>query len=197
MKNIKILLQCTLLLLILSLLTGIIYPLFITLVGQICLPSQANGSILSSNGKIIGSTLIGQKFSGNRYFHSRPSSTNYNALPSGGSNLTQVSLALRDSASVRKGRFIRTNNSDSGNVPADMIFASASGLDPHISPDAAMQQIERICVARNFDNLSCARINKLVLDKLEKPQWYIFGEYRVNVLLLNMALDSLEAYNER
>jgi K+-transporting ATPase ATPase C chain len=189
--------RCLLLLVVLSLITGIIYPLFVTFSGRLLFSVQAEGSLQKREGIIVGSRLLGQAFSDNRYFHSRPSATNYNTLPSGGSNLTQVSLTLKDSVSERKKRFALNNKVDSSEVPVDMLYASGSGLDPHISPEAASQQVQRICKERRFDSNTCNSLHNLVRSKTERPQWLIFGDYRVNVLSLNLALDSLEVAHEQ
>jgi K+-transporting ATPase ATPase C chain len=189
--------QCFLLLVVLSLLTGIIYPLCMTISGRLLFPAQMEGSLKKRDGIVVGSQLLGQPFSSNRYFHARPSSINYIGLPSGGSNQTQISLTLRDSVLERKKRFALINEIDSSQVPADMLYTSGSGLDPHISPMAAYQQIQRICKARGYDSTRCSNVHTLVKNVIEKPQWLIFGDHRVNVLTLNLALDSLEVFNER
>jgi potassium-transporting ATPase KdpC subunit len=177
------------LLLIMTVLTGIFYPLIITGIGQIVFSRQANGSIITVDGKIKGSELVGQKFVGCRYFCGRPSAIDYNPMPSGGTNLGPTSAALRDTVQQRRKHFKDLNGGAA--VPADMLFASASGVDPHISPEAARLQINRIGNARGFRAEQKQKIVDLVEHFIEPPQWGIFGEPRVNVLLLNVALDQV------
>jgi K+-transporting ATPase ATPase C chain len=185
----KTIAQALKLFLILTVITGIIYPALITVLGQAIFPSKANGSLLRVGGKIVGSSLLGQKFTENKYFWPRPSVIDYNPLPSGGSNLGPTSQALRDSVIARKASLTETNPG-SGKVPVDLLFASASGLDPDISPQAARYQIERVALARGLDNSEKMRLIKLVETHIEQPDFGILGEPRVNVLLLNLALDS-------
>jgi len=127
-----------------TVLTGIIYPLFITGLSQIVFPSQANGSIIYKDGKAIGSSLIGQQFDSSIFFTSRPSAIAYNPMPSGGSNFGLTSSKLKMLVVERKQKFIANNELDSlAEIPSELLFASASGLDPHISPKAAMLQVDR------------------------------------------------------
>jgi|WetSurMetagenome_2_1015567.scaffolds.fasta_scaffold14033_2 potassium-transporting ATPase KdpC subunit len=177
------------LLLIMTVLTGIVYPLIITGIGQIVFSRQANGSIITVDGKIIGSELVGQKFVSNRYFWSRPSAIDYNPMPSGATNFGPTSAALRDAVQERREQF---RNLGGSAVPADMLFASASGIDPHISLEAARLQINRIANARGFRAKQKEKIAELVEGFIERPQVSIFGEPRVNVLLLNVALDQVK-----
>lgn len=194
---VKSIVQCFLLLVVLSLVTGVIYPLCITFSGRLLFPVQVEGSITKRDGLIVGSEILGQPFSSNRYFHPRPSTINYIGLPSGGSNLTQISLTLRDSVLERRKRFALINGIDSSQVPIEMLYASGSGLDPHISPVSAHLQVERICKARAFDSYQSSKLRAILDNAIEKPQWLLFGDHRVNVLILNLALDSLEVFNER
>lgn len=175
--------------LLLTLLTGVIYPLAMTGVSQILFPDRANGSLLTRNGKVIGSELIGQNFSGPAYFRPRPSvaGTGYDATASGGSNLGPTSRVLLD----RVDSLTRRLNAENPNVPipVDMVTTSASGLDPHISPAAAAFQIPRVAHERGISEEEVARI----VDRYtEGRQLGFLGEPRVNVLLLNLALDSVE-----
>ena len=172
--------------------TGVAYPLLVTGIAQTAFPEQANGSLLVSGGKtIVGSALIGQNFSDPSHFWGRPSATSpqpYNAAASSGSNQGPLNPALVDAV---KGRIEALKAADPGNtlpIPADLVTTSASGLDPHISPAAADYQIARIARARK---LNPAEIKSLVIKHTEERQLGVFGEARVNVLKLNLALDRL------
>jgi K+-transporting ATPase ATPase C chain len=175
----------------LSLATGIAYPLVVTAIAKVAFPDAANGSLIVRDGKAVGSRLIGQNFSDTKYFWSRPSATAtmpYNASASSGSNQGPLNPALIDAV---KSRIAALRAADPGNaqpLPADLVTASASGLDPHISPAAADYQLERVARARRID---VARVKALVARYTEGRQWGIFGEARVNVLELNLALDAL------
>ena len=177
--------------LLLTLLTGIAYPLLVTGISQSLMPGQANGSMIMKDGKPAGSELIGQSFSDPRYFWSRPSATGpmpNNASASSGSNLGPTNPALMDAI---KARVQALKDADPGNslpVPVDLVTASASGLDPHISPAAAQYQLARVARVRN---LNPDTLRKLVDEHTEGRQFGILGEPRVNVLELNLALDTL------
>lgn len=177
--------------LVLTVLTGIAYPLAMTGLAQSLFPAQANGSLISQDGKIIGSNLIGQKFSSPAYFHSRPSaagSEGYDATASAGSNLGPTNEMLKQSVSDRLADVRKENNlSVNKLIPGDLVLASASGLDPHISPEAAYLQIERIANERKMKD---TEIRTLVDQYTEGRQFGIFGEPRVNVLELNLAIDN-------
>jgi K+-transporting ATPase ATPase C chain len=175
---------------VLSILTGVVYPLMITGIGKIFFHSQSEGSVISLNGKIIGSSLLAQKFISDRYFWQRPSAGDYATVPSGSSNLGPTSADLQKAVQDRENQ-LRTSlhlKSDD-RIPEDLIFASASGLDPHISPGGALIQVERIAEARK---IGADRVKALVEKMIEPPQFGIFGNPRVNVLLLNLALDQLK-----
>lgn len=175
-----------------TLITGILYPLIITGIAQVAFPKKANGSLLYKDNKLIGAKLIGQQFDSGVYFASRPSAVSYNPIPSGGSNLALTSIKLKEIVTARKRQFIASNQLDSlAEVPPEMLFASASGLDPHISVDAALLQVNRIAKIRNLNEIQKKRLVGLVNSLNEKPQFGIFGEYRVNVLLLNIKTDSI------
>lgn len=180
-------------LLTMTILTGVIYPLLITGVAQLAFPSKANGSLIKKDGKIIGSELIGQKFDSIIYFWDRPSAIDYNPIPSGASNLGPTSDKLKKQVSERR-LFFATNNSikDTLAIPKEMIFASASGLDPHISQKAALLQVDRVAKARNFNTIQKQNLVQSVKDLSETPQFLTLGEERVNVLLLNLELNKLE-----
>ncbi|MCL5266612.1 MAG: potassium-transporting ATPase subunit KdpC [Bacteroidetes bacterium] len=179
-------------LLAMTVLTGIIYPLAMTGIAQIVFPKQANGSMIRINGKLVGSSLIGQNFASDKYFWPRPSAVNYNPLPSGASNYGPTSDTLKELVEMRRNNFIRLNGLPSNTqVPPDMLYASGSGLDPDISPKAAELQIDRVAHARHFDAKEKRELVRLVKSHLEGPQLGFLGEPRVNVLMLNLALDTL------
>ena len=178
--------------LVFTILTGMIYPLLVTGIAQVVFPHQANGSLILKDNKIIGSELIGQQSDSTIYFSSRPSAIGNNPLPSGGSNYGLTSKKLKNQFTERKNKFIAFNQLDKDAVvPSEMLFASASGLDPHISPEAALLQINRIVKARNFSIVQKQKLKALVDKMSEAPQLTFLGESRVNVLLLNIALDKL------
>ncbi|CDI00826.1 P-type ATPase, high-affinity potassium transport system, C chain [Candidatus Competibacter denitrificans Run_A_D11] len=176
---------------LLSLITGLIYPLLVTGISQLLLPDQAAGSLIEREGKLIGSRLIGQNFTDPKYFWGRPSATGpypYNAAASGGSNLGPLNPALKD---VVAARVQALRNADPGNTqpaPVDLVTASGSGLDPHISPAAADYQVARVARARG---LPPETVRDAVAQQTQGRQWGILGEVRVNVLELNLALDHL------
>lgn len=179
-------------LLVFTILTGIIYPLLITGIAQVAFPSKANGSLIMKDGKIIGSELIGQKFDSSIYFWSRPSAIDYNPIPSCGSNFGPTSEKLKKQVIDRRVSFANNYSvTDTLEIPKEMIFASASGLDPHISPEAAQMQVNRIVNARQLSELQKNQLNTLVNSLIENPQFGIFGESRINVLQLNLRADLL------
>jgi K+-transporting ATPase ATPase C chain len=165
---------------------GILYPLFVTGVAQVLFPRQSEGQLLHDRaGHLIGSRLIGQPFTGPSYFHSRPSAagSGYDAQASSGSNLGPTSKALAD----RVQQSIAAEQVNGAPVPADLVTASGSGLDPHISPAAALYQVPRIAPLRH---LSEAQLRSLIAEHTEQRQFGLLGEPRVNVLELNLALDA-------
>lgn len=176
---------------LLSLITGVAYPLLTTGLGQTLFPYQSGGSLLEVEGKLVGSALIGQNFTDPKYFWGRPSATGpepYNAAASSGSNLGPLNPALKQGV---EDRVKALRDADPGNdkpVPVDLVTASGSGLDPHISPAAAAFQLPRVARLRG---LSDEQVQQLVADNTEGRQWGLFGEPRVNVLQLNLALDQL------
>jgi K+-transporting ATPase ATPase C chain len=178
--------------LLFTLLTGVVYPLLITGIAQSLFPEKANGSIIVKGNKKIGSKLIGQQFDSPFYFSSRPSSISYNPLPSGGSNSGLTNGKLVKLVKDRSEQFILFNQLDSMSmIPAEMVFASASGLDPHISPEAALLQTDRVSLARHFNNSQKERLLQCINRLIEKPQFFCLGEDRINVLTLNIELDKL------
>jgi len=172
-----------------TVLTGAIYPLFVTAVGQVVLPEQANGSLIMAQGKAVGSALIGQPFSDSKYFWPRPSATSphpYNAAASSGSNQGPLNPALSEAVAARIKALRDADPDNKRPVPIDLVTASGSGLDPHISPAAAEYQLTRVARARTrpLDEL-----RSLVAAHTSGRQLGILGEPRVNVLTLNLALD--------
>jgi len=181
------------LLLVMTVLTGVIYPFFMTGVAQLVFPAKANGSLIIKDKKIAGSELIGQKFDSSIYFWSRPSAIEYNPVPSGASNLGPTSDKLKKQVTERRKLFAISNLiADSSSIPKEMIFASASGLDPHISPEAAILQLDRIVKYRGFNFTQKRGIENLIDSLTESPQFYLFGEKRINVFLLNLSLDQIK-----
>jgi potassium-transporting ATPase KdpC subunit len=176
-----------------TVLTGIIYPLLITGIAQSLFPSKANGSLVYKDNKVIGSKLIGQQFDSTIYFSSRPSAISYNPLPSGGSNYGLTNVKLTNLVNKRKTNFIAFNQLDSlTSIPSGMLFASGSGLDPHISPEAALLQVERIANIRHFDDNQKKRVLQRIKYLAEPPRFSILGEARINVLILNLELDTMD-----
>jgi potassium-transporting ATPase KdpC subunit len=177
----KVILQSLRIFLVLTLLTGIIYPLAMTGVVQILFPRQANGSRIIEEDRLVGSDLIAQKFENPKYFWPRPSAADYATVPSGASNKGPTAADLRKSIDERRARF-------GADAPIDMLTASGSGLDPHISPEAARLQVARVAATRD---MPLEKISALVDQTIEPPQFGFLGEPRVNVLRLNLLLDRL------
>lgn len=178
---------------LLTLLTGFVYPLLMTAVGYILYPGKTAGSMIVVNGKIVGSELIGQKFGSPKYFWPRPSAVDYNPLPSGAGNLGPTSDTLRQIMEARWNDFHARNGIPAGvQIPADMLGASGSGLDPEISPASAEMQMERVARARGFTGSQKAALASTVKRYSESRQFHIFGDPRVNVFLLNLAVDSIK-----
>jgi len=173
---------------LLSLLTGLLYPLAVTGLAQVLFPHQANGSLIEHNGQVAGSALIGQAFASPRYFWGRPSATEYNGLASGSSNLGPRNPALIEAVKDRIARLRAAHPDQQGPVLADLVTASASGLDPHISPAAARYQAGRIATERK---LPIEKVLGLIEQQTQGPTLGLFGEARINVLGLNLELDAV------
>jgi K+-transporting ATPase ATPase C chain len=179
--------------LIMTVVTGIVYPLIMTGFAQLAFPYKANGSLITKDGKIIGSELIGQKFDSTLYFWSRPSAIDYNPIPSGASNYGPTSDTLRKLVKARSNLFRKMNSlADTTEIPVEMIFASASGLDPHISPEAARLQANRIVNNRKFEEAQREKVDSLIKKLTEYPQFHLLGQERINVLHLNLSLDKIK-----
>jgi len=197
---IKLIVQSIRQTLVWSLIAGVAYPVLMTIIAQTAFRNQANGSLVEKDGKVIGSALLAQQFQGSNYFWPRPSACTYGTGPTGivassGSNLGPTSGQLQTNvqnnlAAFRSGNNLATN----ADVPADMVYASASGLDPHISPDAARLQVARVAAARG---LPVDTVKALVESHVEPPQFGFLGQARVNVLLLNVALDGAQAETKK
>jgi K+-transporting ATPase ATPase C chain len=186
MKQLMIAIRATV---VLTLLTGLVYPLLVTGLAKVLFPRQASGSLIGANGKTVGSELIGQGFSKPEYFHGRPSAAGdkgYDGLASGGSNLGPTNQKLVDRVRDDVKKFRAENPTFTGPVPADMVTASGSGLDPDISPASAEAQVARVAAARG---MSGDAVRQLVAANTADRQFGILGEPRVNVLKLNIALD--------
>ncbi|HEX3050467.1 MAG TPA: potassium-transporting ATPase subunit KdpC [Aggregatilineaceae bacterium] len=174
---------------LLTLLTGVMYPLAITAVAQVVFPDKSNGSLIERDSEVVGSELIGQSFDDPRYFWGRLSAAGYNAAVSSGTNYGPLNPALTDMVQDRIDALHAADPDNTDPVPVDLVTAAASGLDPHISPAAAYYQVTRVARERGLDE---AVVRALVNDHLEDRQFGIWGEPRVNVLELNLALDDLE-----
>ena len=175
--------------LFLTLVLGLGYPLAMTGLCQLIFPHQSNGSLIEANGKVIGSELIGQNFARPEYFQPRPSAagdSGYDPTASGGSNYGPTNQKLIDRVKASVEKFHKENPDFTGPLPADLVTASASGLDPHLSPDSARAQAARVAKARG---VTVARVNQLVDQYIESPELGLLGEPRVNVLRLNLTLD--------
>lgn len=180
-------------LLLFTLLTGLIYPLLVTGIAQLIFHEKANGSMMTKDGQCVGSALIGQVFDRSIYFSSRPSFTSCNPMPGIASNYSLTNHLLKEQYEERKMHFIEVNQLDSaGRLPGEMLFASASGLDPHISPEAALLQVDRIAKARGFDARQKQELQKCIRELTEPPQLFILGCERINVLLLNLKIDQIK-----
>jgi len=183
----KLILQSLRQTLIWTAVTGIAYPLAVTVIAQFAFKSQAEGSQVTRNGQLVGSSLLAQQFTGSTYFWPRPSAGAYGTMPSGASNSGPTSAALQTNVTnnLKSLRDAHKLTADAP-VPADLVYASGSGLDPHISPEAALFQVARVAAARGVPE---AKVRELAVRFTESRQLGVLGEPRVNVLLLNLALD--------
>lgn len=172
---------------IMLILCGGFYATAVTSFAGMLFPQQATGSLVTQNGKQIGSALVSQPFSAAYYFHGRPSSADNDPMATGGSNLAPSNPELRDRVAQTSAALTQEFKVSSSQLPVDLLASSGSGVDPHISPAAALLQIKTVAIARG---ITPSQLEQLVLQHIEAPQWGIFGQPRVNVLLLNLALDT-------
>jgi len=187
-----ILLKSVKVILLFTVLTGVVYPLAITALGQIIFPFKSNGSLMKQDGKVIGSELVSQKFENDKYFQSRPSYTDFSSMPSGGSNLAIASLDYKSKSDSLYNSFSVKNNLPEGvMVPSEMMSYSASGIDPHVSKSALLLQIGRIVKARDWNEDKKLKLLNTIDSFTEKPQFGFLGEERINVLLINVEIDKL------
>lgn len=174
-------------------LTGVVYPLIVFLFGFFLFNSKSQGNFIEIQGQKVGAKLIGQKFESERYFFGRPSSHDYNPINSGGSNLGPTSLALRETVALRKDKLQHIHNIEGLEIPSELLFASGSGLDPHISLETAYFQINRIVKARKLNPVNGEKMIKDLIDSLiENNHFFSTQKPYVNVLILNIALDQLK-----
>jgi K+-transporting ATPase ATPase C chain len=189
MKSIKIAIK---LFLFLTIITGIIYPLMVTGISQLVFHEKANGSMITKNDKVIGSELIGQQFTRPEFFWGRPTAIANNPMPSGGSNLSPVGLPFREQFRARLDTIMKYHGKmPVESIPKELLFTSASGVDPHISPETAYFQVSRIAFFRNFTAIQRDNLLKLINSSVEKPDLFILGQARINVLELNVKLIDL------
>jgi K+-transporting ATPase ATPase C chain len=172
---------------VMTIMTGLLYPIAITLAGRLFFPWEASGSIIHSGPKAIGSLLLAQPSPDFKHFRPRPSAGNYAAVPSAASNLAVSSAALHDSVRLRAAIW----KIPICDIPSDLVFSSGSGLDPHISPEAAMVQAERIAAEHGLSDAQTSQVKALIVRRTEKRQLGVFGNARVNVLFLNCDLEEL------
>jgi K+-transporting ATPase ATPase C chain len=176
-----------------TVLTGIAYPLLVTGVAQLAFKDRANGSIVYQNGKPVGSILIGQSFTSDKYFWSRPSAVGYNSALSGASNFGPTSAKLRKQIEERRQSFIQRNGLPENTVvPAEMVTSSGSGLDPHISPEAAMLQLDRVAKARGFNGQQRQKVAEIIRLLSVGHNQVILGGARINVFELNLKINQLQ-----
>ncbi|MEY6432915.1 potassium-transporting ATPase subunit KdpC [Thioalkalicoccus limnaeus] len=174
--------------LVLMLLCGVLYPLLTVAIGGVLFPHQSTGSLIERDGKVIGSALVGQPFNAPGYFHGRPSAADYDPFGVSGANLAPSNPALRERAVASSIAISAANAVEAAAIPVDLIAASGSGIDPHISPAAAELQIDRVAAARGLPR---AAVAALVAARVERPVLGVLGQPRVNVLQLNLALDDI------
>ena len=184
-------------LVVMTILTGAVYPLCVTALSKALFSGKAAGSVIFLNGAGRGSALLAQKFKSEKYFRPRPSVSDYSTLASGGENRSLTNRQLKDDYDARTAYWMdvsRKQGAVGGNikVPSDMLFASASGLDPHISPESAFMQMDRVAQRRFFSDEQKIRLKELIEKRTEKPILGFMGEPRVNVLLLNMDVDGIK-----
>lgn len=174
---------------IMTIICGILYPIGIFVTADALFPGKSNGSLIERNHRIVGSSLIGQQFSKPEFFWGRPSAIANNPMPSGGSNLNPLGEQLKGTIQARMDSITKFHGYVNIHfIPKDLLFSSGSGVDPHISPSAAYFQVDRIARFRKFDAIQKNKLKQLIKSSIEKPDLGIFGEYRVNIVLLNIKL---------
>lgn len=171
--------------------TGLLYPLLVTSAASLIADEEREGSLVTYHGRVVGSSLVGQAWTSPRYFHGRPSAVSYQPLPSGGSNRSIAGRAYRDEISALRDSIAKAHQIGTSRVPADLVMASGSGIDPHISPESASLQVDRILMARGWPLSMKNRVHTLIRQHTESSTMNILGRPRVNVLLLNISLDDL------
>ena len=169
-------------------LCGGLYPLLTVTVSSLLFPHQATGSLIESNGRVVGSELVGQPFRANTYFHGRPSAASYDPFGVSGSNMAPSNPELRERVASDSQALVQANGISEREIPVDMLSASGSGIDPHISPQAAAIQVERVAAARGMAH---SEVTALLATHVEQPLYGVLGQPRVNVLKLNLALDEI------
>lgn len=185
----RVLFQAMMMVVLLTLIGGVMYPAVVTVIGQALWPEESNGSLVKVNDTIVGSALLAQSFKQPKYFWPRPSASNYGTLPSGASNLGPTSAELLKQIAERRRSLSAANPNAPSSIPIDALTASASGLDPHISLQSATMQVERVGRARGLSDSKKVDLMALINNHYENRQLRIFGEPRINVLLLNLELD--------
>ncbi len=173
-----------------TLVCGIFYPVIVYGVGKLSFPDASSGSLMKKGSTIIGSELLAQRFDSPKYFHSRPSSSQYDASAGGASNQGYTSRTLEKNVQDRKSYWI--NRGGSPEIPTELLYASASGLDPHLSPDAVKYQIPLVGQARGWSASEIQTLETAVQELTENPQWGLFGDRKINVLKLNLRIDSIQ-----
>ncbi|MBK7032684.1 MAG: potassium-transporting ATPase subunit KdpC [Ignavibacteria bacterium] len=174
-----------------TLICGVAFPLLVTGIAAVIAPSQRNGSMVIVKGREVGSALVGQAWTSDKYFHGRPSAIGNQPLPSGGTNRTVASAAFRKDVAVLRDSLAKQNEVEGAAIPSDLVMASASGIDPHISTEAAQVQVTRVMKARGLASSRRAHVEQLISAATDQPLVGIFGMARVNVLRLNIAMDAL------
>ncbi len=176
--------------LVLTALVGVLYPVVVTLVSATLFPHEAKGSIVYLKNAAVGSELIAQPVLDSSYFYPRPSASDYGTVPSGASNLAITSHVLREAMQTQASKWGKSVEE----LPSDLLFSSGSGLDPHISPEAAYFQVPSIARTRGLSGQQVRSLERLIAGQIENPQWGIWGERRVNVLILNCKLDTIKEF---
>lgn len=174
-----------------TLICGVAFPLLVTGIAAVIAPSQRNGSMIVVNGQVVGSSFIGQAWTSEKYFHGRPSAVGYQPLPSGGTNRTVASKAFRKDVDALRDSLALLNDVKGASIPSDLVMTSASGIDPHISPQSARVQVARVMKARGLATSRRAEVEQIIDASTDQPLLGILGMEHVNVLRLNLAMDAM------